>query len=86
MCKPGKMPAAELDCSQLPLRKSEPARLVVRTPRLFGQLPLGMVSDWGNGFLRKGLADDAIAMFRLRNFPSPRTSSQILTTHSPQKR
>ena len=28
-----------------------------------------MVSDWGNGFLRKGLADDAITMFCLRNFP-----------------
>jgi len=35
------------------------------------QPPLGMVSDWGNGFLRKGKIDDAIAMFRLNtdNFP-----------------
>ncbi len=30
-----------------------------------------MVSDWGNGFLRKGQVDDAIAMFQLNanNFP-----------------
>ena len=36
------------------------------------QPPLGMVSDWGNGFLRKGKTDDAIAMFRLntQNFPN----------------
>jgi len=32
---------------------------------------MGMVSDWGNGFLRKGKMDDAIAMFQLNadNFP-----------------
>jgi len=28
-----------------------------------------MVSDWGNGFLREGMAYEAITMFRLRNFP-----------------
>ncbi len=35
------------------------------------QPPLGMVSDWGNSFMRKSMTDDAIAMFRLniQNFP-----------------